>query len=63
VGRDVYGDEGNPLKIKSTSGLMRVIINWQLEEFLVSGLSYTGTDIVSWFNQSSISFSNISFAC
>jgi hypothetical protein len=58
VGRDVYGDEGNPLKIKSASSLMRVIIDKQLEAFVACDLAYRAADILSWFNQASISFSN-----
>jgi hypothetical protein len=40
---------------------MQVIIDWQLEAFTACGLAYTEADIVSAFNQSSISFSKICF--
>ena len=38
---------------------MRVIIDKQLEAFIPCDLAYRAADILSWFNQSSISFSNI----
>lgn len=38
---------------------MRVIIDKQLEAFTLSDLAYRAADILSWFNQSIISFSKL----
>jgi hypothetical protein len=48
VGED--GDEGNPLKMKSASGLMQVITDRQLEAFLSCGPRHTEADVVSSSN-------------